>query len=258
MDSATAAIQDLTANNGVGLVMDFDGVLSEIVEDPESSRLLPGTDVILARLATRLPVVALLSGRPVHFLADRATIPGVELYGSYGLEHLDGGRIDVLPEARQWTDAVQQATAFLHGELDGVEGIHVEDKPLAVAVHWRRAPDRDAAWNTIAPLVRTVVQTHGLRREPGKFVEELRMPLDQDKGTALRRIIAANGLRSVAYAGDDLGDLPAFDVALTAGGHALVVDGIDTAPEVGRVAGTHFDSPAAFQSWLQQLEHALG
>ncbi|CAH0240059.1 hypothetical protein SRABI02_02910 [Plantibacter cousiniae] len=44
------------------------------------------------------------------------------------------------------------------------------------------------------------------------------MPLDEDKGTALQRIIRADGLGVVAYAGDDRGDLPAFRVALASGG----------------------------------------
>ncbi|WP_198425067.1 trehalose-phosphatase [Plantibacter sp. CFBP 8775] len=70
----------------------------------------------------------------------------------------------------------------------------------------------------MAPLVEHIIDEFGLRREPGKCVEELRMPLDEDKGTALQRIIRADGLGVVAYAGDDRGDLPAFRVALASGG----------------------------------------
>ncbi|MFJ6003369.1 trehalose-phosphatase [Arthrobacter sp. NPDC092385] len=257
MDAATAVLQALTTSEHAGLVMDFDGVLSQITDDPGASELLPGTEEILAGLAGKLPVVALLSGRPVAFLAERAGTPGVELYGSYGLEHLTDHRIEVVPEARQWMTAVEEATQVLHQQLDGVEGIHVEDKSLAVAVHWRRAPDQAGALKLITPLIREVLDTYGLRHEPGKFVEELRMPLEQDKGTALRRIISAENLRTVAYAGDDLGDLPAFEAATAAGGYTLVIDGPDMAPEVGRIAGAHFSSPQDFQSWLRHLDDAL-
>lgn len=97
----------MASNENAGLVMDFDGVLSRITEEPEASELLPGTQEVLASLATSLSVVALLSGRPVNFLAARATIPGVELYGSYGLEHLTDNGIEVVPEARQWMSAVE-------------------------------------------------------------------------------------------------------------------------------------------------------
>ena len=257
MDPATAVMQALTTTENAGLVMDFDGVLSPITDDPDASELLPGTESILAGLATRLSVVALLSGRPVSFLAARASIPGVELYGSYGLEHLTEGGIEVVPEARQWMAAVEQAAHVLHQELDGVEGIYVEDKSLAVAVHWRRAPDRDNATKRIFPLIQEVIDAHGLRHEPGKFVEELRMPLNQDKGTALVRIISTQNLQTVAYAGDDRGDLPAFKAATAARGYTLVIDGPDIAPEVGEVAGPHFDGPEDFQSWLRQLNDAI-
>ncbi|KNC18692.1 hypothetical protein AC792_10780 [Arthrobacter sp. RIT-PI-e] len=257
MDAATEVMQALMTHEDAGLVMDFDGVLSPITDDPSASELLPGTGQILAELATKLSVVALLSGRPVEFLAAHACVPGVELHGSYGLERLGADGVEVVPEARQWMTAVEEATRALHRYLDDAEGIHVEDKSLAVAVHWRRAPDRDEAERRVTPLVREMVAAHGLRREPGKFVAELRMPLDQDKGTALRRIIDTNELRTVAYAGDDLGDLPAFATATAAGGYTLVVDGPGMAQGVSAVAGAHFDGPADFRAWLVHLNDAL-
>ncbi|KQO00787.1 hypothetical protein ASF21_10725 [Arthrobacter sp. Leaf234] len=257
MDSATAVLQALVSNENAGLVMDFDGVLSRITDDPDASELLPGTEEILASLATKLSVVALLSGRPVSFLAARAAIPGVELYGSYGLEHLTDHGIEVVHEVREWTTAVKEATDVLHRALDGMDGIHVEDKSLAVAVHWRRAPNRGSAMKLIAPLIREVIDVHGLRHEPGKFVEELRMPLEQDKGTALRRIINTSNLQTVAYAGDDRGDLPAFEAATEAGGYTLVIDGPDIAPEVSEISGAHFNGPENFQYWLRRLNDAI-
>ena len=257
MDAATEVMQALMTHEDAGLVMDFDGVLSPITDDPSASELLPGTEEVLAELATKLSVVALLSGRPVEFLAARACVPGVELHGSYGLEHLGADGITVVPGARPWMTAVEEATRTLHRHLDGAEGVQVEDKSLAVAVHWRRAPDRDEAEGLVTPLVQELMDTHGLHREPGKFVLELRMPLDQDKGTALRGIIAAHKLGTIAYAGDDLGDLPAFAAAAAAGGYSLVVDGPETAQGVSAIAGAHFHGPADFRSWLVRLNDAL-
>lgn len=257
MSSDPDVIQALASSGAAGLVMDFDGVLSPITDDPTLSELLPGTRDLLEGLAGRLRTVALLSGRPADFLAERATVPGVDLYGSYGLERWTPQGVEVLPEARTWLEAVTAATNELHRRLDDVHGIYVEDKSLAVAVHWRRAADQRAAEQMITPLIESAVRTHGLRREPGKCVEELRMPLEEDKGTALERIIRSNALGVVAYAGDDRGDLPAFAVASSTGGHPLVVDAADTAPEVLRVPGVHFDGPAQFQEWLRRLDRAL-
>ena len=131
-----------------GLVMDFDGVLSPIVSDPGQSRLPAGTAELLADLAGALALVALVSGRPVAFLAERATVPGVALLGAYGVETQRDGRRHVLPEVERFRDTVAQASAELHRRFDGspgTEGIRVEDKGLAVAVHWRQAADEPAA-----------------------------------------------------------------------------------------------------------------
>jgi len=45
--------------------------------------------------------------------------------------------------------------------------------------------------------------------EPGKNVWEIRAP-GVDKGATLRAVVAETGARQVIFAGDDLGDLPAF------------------------------------------------
>lgn len=259
MDSATAALKALAdRSETAGLVMDFDGVLSPIIDDPSASELLPGTEELLESLAAKLRTVALLSGRPVDFLALRASIPGVELHGSYGLERQTGGGISVLGDAERWMPALHAAAAWLHEKLDGVEGIHVEDKTLAVAVHCRRAADRAAAARAIDPLIQQAASRHGLRREPGKFVDELRLPVDHDKGSALQRIMDDGGLEVTAYAGDDRGDLPAFEAVSLARGHALVVDGPDMASEVAAVTGAHFRGPEDFHRWLRRLDQATG
>ncbi|MGH3341551.1 MAG: trehalose-phosphatase, partial [Carbonactinosporaceae bacterium] len=46
--------------------------------------------------------------------------------------------------------------------------------------------------------------------EPGRMVLELRPP-DVDKGAALRALVDRSGAGCVLYAGDDLGDLAAYD-----------------------------------------------
>lgn len=258
MTSSADVVRSL-ARPGVraGLVMDFDGVLAPIVGDPTASRLLDGTADVLARLARRLPVVALLSGRPVAFLSERAPVPGVHLLGSYGVERWQDGDVHLLPEVAGWQDAVASATARLHAQFDPAPGVHVEDKGLAVAVHWRGADDHAATGRTVDDVVAALAAETGLHREPGKLVMELRPPLGEDKGTALRRLAAEERLDVVAYAGDDRGDLPAFAAAAELGGHALVVHGVEIAPEVAAVEGTQFAGPDEFAAWLHELADAL-
>ena len=52
------------------VLLDFDGTLSPIVDDPAAARPLSDIVEILERLGRRFALVAVLSGRPVDFLTD--------------------------------------------------------------------------------------------------------------------------------------------------------------------------------------------
>ena len=241
-----------------GLIMDFDGVLSPIVADPGESRLLPGTAEVIADLAAEFAVVALLSGRPVAFLADRANVPGVALLGAYGVETQRDGQRHVIPQVESFRATVARASAELHRRFDDAPGIRVEDKGLAVAVHWRQARDEPAARRLVQDAVSALIAGTGLHREPGKLVEELRPPVGQDKGTAVRRLVQEAGLERVAYAGDDLGDVPALQAVAELGGHALVVAyGAETSPAVTDAADVVFEGAEGFAGWLRELRDTL-
>jgi trehalose 6-phosphate phosphatase len=243
---------------GAGLVLDFDGVLSPIVTDPSSSRMLPDTPAVLSTIATRLRLVAIISGRPLDFLADRATLPGVRLLGSYGVETIEDGVHRIHPGAARWMKAIGQAASRLSAELSDLTGVTVEEKGVSVAVHWRNAADREQAQERVQNAVADIAVTTGLHRQPGKLVEELRPPLSIDKGTAIAGLIDSESLRVVAYAGDDLGDTPAFKAALAAGGHALLVDhGVETDEGLRSLATQTFDGVESFGQWLKELAARL-
>ncbi|MGH8991943.1 MAG: trehalose-phosphatase, partial [Acidimicrobiia bacterium] len=91
------------------VVVDFDGTLAPIVDDPAQARPLPGAVSALGRLAVRLARVAVVSGRPVDFLRRYLPPPGPDLFGQYGLERLEAGRVVVAPGAREWMPAVAEA-----------------------------------------------------------------------------------------------------------------------------------------------------
>lgn len=237
--------------------MDFDGVLAPIVDDPATSALLPGTEETLDVISSHLGLVGLLSGRPVTFLRERIRSDAVVLMGSYGVETWTAAGVEVLPAVAAWEATVAEAERELRHGFAATDGIHVETKGFSVAVHWRRAQDREAARRLVEEATAGVAARTGLRREPGKLVEELRAPVDEDKGTGLIRAITAAGIDAVAYAGDDRGDLPAFAAARARGGDALVVRGDDIAPEVVAVGGVMFDGPREFLVWMKDLAAQL-
>src|SRR5215468_5009382 len=114
MNSRPTAIEALAADpSRGGLVLDFDGVLSPIVEDPTTSAMPDRVAAILTRLARVLGLLAVISGRPAEFLEDRVRVPGVRLLGSYGIEQFRDGVRDMDPEAGNWLGHVREAGQVL-------------------------------------------------------------------------------------------------------------------------------------------------
>ncbi len=221
-----------------GLVCDLDGTLAPIVDDPSSVTLPEPARVALEVASGHLGVVAIVSGRPAAFLAERAAVPGVRLLGLYGMEEVDdAGTPRPRPEVRAWEEPLAQARAALASAVEREEGLRLEDKGGSVAVHWRGAPDEERAGDRATALARTVAERTGLAREPGKLVEELRPPVGWDKGAVVRLLAEEAGLSTVAYLGDDRGDLPALAAARDLGGVAIVVDHGAETPQVVRDAG---------------------
>ncbi len=247
-DALAALAADPAAS---GLILDFDGVLAPIVADPGTSVLPDGAAASLARLAGPLGLLAVLSGRPAAFLADRVRVPGVLLLGSYGLERIQDGERHLHPGAQRWLEPVREASHELEDLLAGGPGIRVERKSVSVAVHWRQAPDAAAAARQVRQATAGIAAATGLRLEPGKLVEELRPPVDVDKGSAVAGLLAESGLTTAAYAGDDLGDIPALRAVRDAGGYALVVDhGAETDPRLLELADLSFAGSGEFAAWL--------
>ncbi len=239
------------------LVLDFDGVLAPIVDDPEASAMPEGSAASLAQLARILGTVAVISGRPAGFLAERVAVPGVRLLGSYGMEQVTDGQQVLAPEVQPWLLAVEEARTLLAVTLGGQQGIRIEVKPASVAVHWRQAPDRVAAGDLVRAVADRVADRTHLLAAPGKLVEELRPPVDIDKGSAVAGLIGAARPAVVAYAGDDLGDIPALRVMHETGGYALVIDhGAETDPGLLAVADEVYQGTQAFADWLAALADA--
>jgi trehalose 6-phosphate phosphatase len=236
------------------LCLDFDGTLSAIVDDPVAARPRPGVSDLLAQLAETFALVAVVSGRPVQFLADVLGEPkGVRLIGLYGLERRDpstGQRL-VVSEARPWeavmADMTQRAAAA------APEGIYVEPKGLTVTLHWRHAPEQ-RTW--VEQFVAAEVAAHGLQVHPGRMELELRPPIAVDKGTVVQAL--TDGMAAVAIFGDDIGDLPGFAAAArrreegVAVARVAVVDA-ESNPEVAAQADLVVEGPAGAVALLESL-----
>ena len=260
MTSRPTAMEALAEDpSRAGLVLDFDGVLSPIVEDPATSAMPDRVAAILTRLTRVLGLLAIMSGRPAEFLADRVRVPGIPLLGSYGIEQFRDGVRRIDPEAEKWLSHVREAGQALRTQWADSPGIRVEEKSVSVAVHWRQAPDQAAAAAEVRRVTAPVAAETDLALEPGKLVEELRPPIRVDKGSAISALLAGKQLTVAVYVGDDLGDIPALRAVREAGGYALVVDhGPETDPRLLEIADEIYAGTEGFADWLTKLADMAG
>ena len=175
------------------VLLDVDGVLAPIVPRPEDARVPDETRRELVRLAARYRLVACVSGRPSSQVAELVGVEGVEIVGEHGLE--------LAPEAKAWAEKVR---AFARG-VDWP----AEEKALSVSFHFRRSDD-EAAARAYLIHVADAAASAGLVPRWGRMVLEVRPPVDADKGTAVRALVARAGVTRALYAGDDTTDLDAF------------------------------------------------
>jgi trehalose 6-phosphate phosphatase len=233
-----------------GLFVDFDGTLSEIVDDPGAATPLAGTADALDALAARFGRVAVLSGRPVAFLAPWFG-PGVMLSGLYGLEAVVHGRRLDHPLGGVWREVVDDVA--LQSASRGPDGMRVESKGLSLTLHYRGRPEREAA---VRAWAEQQAARSGLEVRSARLSYELHPPIDVDKGTSLLEL--ADDLDNVCFVGDDVGDLPAFDALdqLGTSGVTTVRVGVRS-PEVARElldrADVVVDGPSGVLAMLQSL-----
>ncbi|HYJ68430.1 MAG TPA: trehalose-phosphatase [Nocardioidaceae bacterium] len=250
------------------LAFDFDGTLAPIVDDPEQAHVHPEALSVLGRLGPRLGVIAIITGRPVRSVlrlgrfADAPGLDRLRILGQYGVERwrADTGRIEEPPPPEGIAVARERLPALL-AEL-GLAAVHLEDKGRAIGVHVRRMADPDAALDRLREPLRQFAADLGLTVEPGRMVMELRGP-GVDKGEAIRSLVEEVDAGVVAYAGDDLGDVAAFDAvaALRADpdgpAGVLICPASAEQPALAARADVVVDGPDGLIALLTELADAL-
>lgn len=237
------------------MFLDLDGSLLDFAAHPDAVEVTPAVRAVIARIHRILDgAFALLSGRPlaqIDALLDLPAIPGAGLHGAEIRER----------SGRRVAHAADTDTALLAGRArelvanlpDAIaEGIFIEDKGVALALHFRNAPAAaDAIGTMAADLLHAAGPGHELQR--GNHVVEIK-PAGCDKGDAL-----AWFMRTAPFAGrvpwmigDDLTDEHAFARCNALGGVSVIVG--TRRPTGARHA---LVDPAAVRAWLAALAGSL-
>lgn len=201
--------------------VDYDGTISPIVEDPATAHIHPGAAEVLLGLARVVPAIAVITGRPARqalalgeldMLGDRMAELGTDLhvYGQYGNEHWSSAERRVLSPRPPHGLATFLRDLGPVLRSSGAAEAYVEEKGLAVAVHTRRLEDPDAVFERLLRPLGDLAERNGLVLEPGRRVIEVRSP-GIHKGIAVQRLAEQYEAKGFLFAGDDLGDLEAFE-----------------------------------------------
>ena len=224
------------------VALDFDGVLAPIVQDPSTSRPLPGSAAAVRGLAD-LPdtAVAMLSGRA---LDDLRAVSGfatpIRLVGSHGGE-FDDGELDLTEPQRVLKDELSAAVRRL---VDGEPGVRLESKPAGIVVHVRGA-DPEVAERVLDAVRTGPASLPGVESTAGKAVLEMAV-VQVSKGAAIDTLRGRLGADAVLFVGDDVTDETAF-ARLQPGDVGVKVGEGDTAAEF------RVDSPDDVTQLLEAL-----
>ena len=193
------------------ILLDVDGTLAPIVEQPDDAHMPETTRRPLIEIAKRYGVVACVSGRRAADARRIVSLGSISYLGSHGSEILRAGTIapELDRELQSWARRVQTFANDAFGEDLRRLRVRLEDKEAIAALHWRGVPDEDDAQRAIEEVARAA-EDAGFTTHWGKKVLEIRPPVRIDKGAGIVRLLRDSDLAAAMYVGDDLTDVDAF------------------------------------------------
>lgn len=233
------------------LFLDLDGTLIDIVDQPASASVPPRLVGDLLALEQRLNgALAIVSGRPIADVDRLMQSAQFDVAGIHGAEIRIGDQI--FREPNGGTEALRRAGDCLARLLSVDAGCVLEDKGVAVAIHWRQAPHLEQVMlDHVLEVASGLGSAYRVQR--GKSVAEI-VPAMVGKGRAIDIMMALTPYRGCRpiYVGDDLTDEPALELVRARGGISVHVG-------VGRSSAEYrLDNPAMLRdrvmSWAAGAE----
>lgn len=225
---------------GIALFNDFDGSLIDIAEHPGEISIAPLLPALLKGVQDTLGgAFALVSGRRINQL------DGFFPEFQFACAGVHGAELRCRPGDRIVTDGevgLQGLAEALRQYFKSDPRILVEDKGLSVALHYRRAPERQVECEGFMQALATEA---GLVVQAGKCVLDALSP-GVNKGHAVRTLMSAPPFRGriPVFIGDDLTDEHGIIAAQSLGGYGVKVGSATTA------AKFRLPDVAAVHRWL--------
>jgi len=240
----------------VAVFLDYDGTLTPIVERPDLAVLSDDMRATLRALADCC-TVCVISGRERSDVQRLVGLDNVIYAGCHGFD-IAGPRGTKIQheEGAGYVPVIAQAAHDLRHRLASIEGIIVENKTYAVAVHFRMVKAEDVG--RVEHVVDSVLRDRPLlRKTSGKMIFELRPNICWDKGKAVMWLLRKLDLDRPEvvpfYFGDDVTDWDAFE-ALRGKGISILV----AAERQSTCADYRLVDPADVRRFLDKLTAIVG
>jgi trehalose-phosphatase len=211
---AVAQSAAVLAMRPAAILFDFDGTLSELVDDPDLASIERRSEAAIVRLTQLVDVVAIVTGRAVNDVQTRLDTTDLVVVGNHGLEWVVRGKHEEHDAGVNAANAIEHAIAEIEERLTRdhlAEGVIFENKRLSASIHYRQAPNQKKVGSVLIPLARKVAAAHNLRPTEGKLIVELRPSAEISKGTAMYHLRDEFDLAGMVFLGDDLTDVDGFD-----------------------------------------------
>jgi trehalose 6-phosphate phosphatase len=227
------------------LFLDVDGTLIELTDSPLDTFADPELKTLLGHVAERLGgALALVSGRSIGYLDALFAPLRLPAAGLHGVERRKAS--GAMHGASFVDTQLNQARAAVTALVQAHPGTIVEDKGRTLAVHFRMAPDREAAGREALTAIAKPLGSNYHIQE-GSMVLEIK-PRGFTKATAIKAFMAEPPFsgRKPVFIGDDLTDRDGFRMVEDQGGLSVAVgDQVQ--------AQFHLENAAAVRGWLREI-----
>jgi trehalose 6-phosphate phosphatase len=252
IEALITAVAAHPKDQGLLLLLDYDGTLVEIAPRPELARPTQELVDALGHLAS-LPGLdmVVVSGRSLKNLRELLPLAILNYLGSHGAEGLIGGKPWTLKVAAGSREEQEELQKQLTSRLAKLRGWWLETKPLGFAVHYRQAElaEEVRIFEALEPWLDQVSRAGRHQILRGKKVVEI-LPQGVNKGAAIQEILLFPGFSDhfPVYLGDDVTDESAFQVLQ---GRGLT---IKVGVGAGATAATYsLSQPAQVRQFLSRL-----
>lgn len=222
-------------NKKIAVFLDYDGVLSPIVDDPDCALMSDDMRVAVKNVADHFPT-AIISGRSRDKVYDLVGLTDLYYAGSHGMDIMgpvnnsvsndhpscvkstdqQGKEVNLFQPAREFLPVIDEVFRTLVENTKGIKGAKVENHKFCAAVHYRNVDEKN--WPVVAQCVHDILKEYPrLRLTHGRKVLEIRPVIDWNKGKAVEFLLDSLGLSDSEdvlpiYIGDDKTDEDAFKV----------------------------------------------